>query len=96
MWVWKTSDRVTAGIPDALLLEDGTPIFVEFKRRTKGQCIEELVQEVQKATLRKLIKSGADAIVVAFSDEGEEVYFGDTLQRAPWPSLLAYLDERLR
>ncbi len=98
-FLWKVNDRITAGIPDAVIVENGHTFWIEFKVLRPGERIEQVVREAQRLTMQRLARANhGDVIVVAFRDRKQELYYGDTLQRAPWATLSDYLDmdERLQ
>lgn len=65
-FLWKVNDRITAGIPDALLVLAGRHVWIEFKALTDNERVETAVRDVQKVQIRRLVRAGAEVLIVAF------------------------------
>jgi hypothetical protein len=95
-WIWKTCDRFTKGIPDALLIDKGFSVFVEFKNLTADQEITDpaLWRPLQRVTLEELDRvNDGGVIVVAFRGKVEELYWPYDLVRTHHRDLQHYLEE---
>jgi type IV secretory pathway VirB9-like protein len=73
-FAYKVNDRVRAGIPDSIIVDDGQVTWVEFKRLRPGQAPINALSEIQKLTIRELIVAGADVVVVVFRGAVQELY----------------------
>jgi len=72
-FVWKISDRVTGGIPDAMVVVNANVIWYEFKVGEPEQ-INRLVRPLQKRQIEKLREAGATIFVVLFKKAGVAIF----------------------
>jgi hypothetical protein len=72
-FVWKISDRVTGGVPDALIVKDGRPIWIEFKKGNPAN-VAKLLRPLQKHQIKKLVDAGAMVFVCVFTKDGYKVF----------------------
>lgn len=68
-WIYKSSDRFTAGVPDILICfpPDGRLVACELKRK------DGVVSKIQQATLDRIEKAGGLALVVRSLEELKSV-----------------------
>ena len=69
-FVWKINDRITAGVPDALLVNgaahDGT-VWIEFKRALTMKIDPwTLVTPLQRQTMQRLANNGERVVLAVF------------------------------
>jgi phospholipase/lecithinase/hemolysin len=89
-FVWKISDRVTGGIPDALITKDGRTIFIEFKKGNPAN-VAKLVRPLQLHQIRKLVDAGAKVYICVFTKDGYKVFNHDLLPSPQGQHELDYL-----
>lgn len=69
-FIWKINDRITAGVPDAVLVNGAATtktVWIEFKRALRMNIDPwTLVTPLQKQTMQRLANNGQAVVLVTF------------------------------
>jgi hypothetical protein len=74
VFAYKINDRVTAGVPDAIIVKSQRTVWLEMKACAPDK-VGDALSDLQKHTLQKLAAAGAEVYVLCFAPNGTQHVF---------------------
>jgi hypothetical protein len=90
IFVQKITLAIGAGFPDAILVMNGTTVFIEFKGKATP------ITRLQQAVMDRLDRNGAKVIIVRFTGGPRQEHMVSTLRGKHACDLYGYLEQTCR